>query len=99
MRTPVVVKDDYTVWYEAVVIESLELPVTKIFIHCEVYRWTPTVKKALKKDFRLLRSLTVMPIFAMHNYGDRKHFKFLDMFGFQYLADGPDNKIIYVSEV
>lgn len=83
MKTPVAVRDDYTLY--------LEDYKGFWFIHCDCYRWTKTVKKQMFDD---LIEIQKDDLYAIHEVGDTKHEKFLKLFGFEYLEDfvGADNK-------
>tara|TARA_R110000737_G_scaffold348495_1_gene382422 strand:- start:176 stop:463 length:288 start_codon:yes stop_codon:yes gene_type:complete len=85
MKTPVIQSDDYTVYLEY----SFDLS----FIHCDCYRWNKTVKAALLADFNKLIQIHRKPIFAIHEIGDKKHYKFIEMFGFTFQNEikGLDN--------
>lgn len=94
-KTPVIIRDDYAVFYEPITINTQYDPNTIenrlfVFVHCDVKRWTPSVKRALSRDFNLLISLIDMPLFAMHTNGDTKHLKFLTLFGFKHYYSGDD---------
>lgn len=79
MKTPVIRRKDYTVYFE-----NHE---GNTFIHCDCHRWNKTVKQNLIKDFDVLCSLQEVSIYALHDIGDSKHLKFLTMFGFEWLCD------------
>lgn len=73
MKIPVVKSQDFTIY--------LEPYQGHTFIHCDVYHWTKTVKKALKAAFQSVLKIAPDP-FAIVTPGDPKHQKFLNMFGF-----------------
>lgn len=81
MKTPVIYSDDYIVYFEYII--------DRIFIHCDCYKWTKTVKQQLKADFDTLVSIHRKPIFAVHDETDNKHLKFIRMMGFEYMFDFP----------
>lgn len=91
-RVPVIVKPEYVVY--------LSKYNGNTMIHCDVYKWTPTIRRRLYDDFGLLVYLHDDPIYATHEIGDRKHKKFLDLFGFEFVRPiiGTDLKLreIYV---
>jgi len=65
------------------------------FIHCDVkVKWTKEVKKKLKEVYKTITDSYSENIFANHEQQDKKHEKFLKMFGFEYLNSfvGKDNK-------
>ena len=76
MKTPVIRKPDYTVFYEW--FEGYT------FIHCDCYKWNKTVRNSLKEDWDKLISVHGEPVYAMHDIGDNKHLKFLSLMGFEY---------------
>ncbi len=83
VKTPVVVNDDYTLY--------LEEYNGFWFIHCDCQRWTNTVRKRMLRD---LVDLQQDDLYAIHEIEDRKHEKFLKLFGFKFLEDfvGADGK-------
>ena len=52
------------------------------FVHCDVFKWNKTTKASLAKDWETLCLLHNEPIYAYHEIGDKKHFKFLQTYGF-----------------
>ena len=76
-RVPVIVKPNYKVF--------LENYKGSTIIHCDVYKWTPAIRRALHSDFGLLVYLKDDPIYAFHEIGDKKHKKFLELFGFEFV--------------
>lgn len=82
-KVPVIVKPAYTV--------LLERTSGLTFVHCEIHgRWSPRVKAELLADWSTFRSLHQAPILALHTPGDRKHHKFLTMFGFEFAGSFTD---------
>lgn len=82
-KVPVIVRPAYTV--------SLERTSGLTFIHCDVHSaWTPAIKSALKRDWSALLAMHEAPILALHDPRDRKHEKFLRMFGFSRLTSFVD---------
>lgn len=85
MKTPVVIKDDYTIYYEWVE--------EAIFAHCDVHRWNKTIKHNFVNDVKTLVSIHGRPIFTVHTMAqDNKHIKFLKLCGFEYLQTEKDLK-------
>lgn len=78
IKVPVIVKPHYKVYFEPFRGSSV--------IHCDVYKWTPAIRRALHEDFSLLVYLHDDPIYAFHEIGDKKHKKFLDLFHFEYVG-------------
>jgi hypothetical protein len=87
MKTPVILSKDYTVY--------LEYFDTMSFIHCDCLCWNKAVKKALLIDFDKLVQIHRSPIYALHEINDKKHLKFLELFGFVFsnLPIGLDNTV------
>ena len=86
-KVPVVRRPEYTLYLEQATLDET-------FIHCDVYTWTPRVVRQLKADWSALLALHGGPIRALHTPGDRKHLKFITLFGFKLVtaynaADGP----------
>jgi hypothetical protein len=74
-KVPVIVRKDYTV--------SLERTSGMTFVHCDITgRWSKTVQKSLDQNWQALLHLHTDTIYALHTPGDRKHEKFLHLFGF-----------------
>lgn len=86
MKTPVVVKNDYVVYFED------DCGFT--FIHCDCMRWSKSVRKELKVDLDCLFKSYNKDVYAIHEIDDAKHEKFVGIFGFDYLKDfvGMDGK-------
>lgn len=85
MKTPVITSQDYIVYFE---------PYQQYnFIHCDCFKWSKEVKKQLIQDFDSLVSLHRRDIYALHELGDNKHLKFIQIFNFTYVQDvvGLDN--------
>lgn len=84
-RVPVIIKPSYVV--------SFERFNNATFIHCLVSKWTSSVRRSLSQDFETLVYLHDDPIYAIHEIGDHKHKKFLDLFKFAFLQNviGADN--------
>lgn len=76
-RVPVIVKPFYKVF--------LENYKGSTIIHCDVFKWTPSIRRSLQEDFGLLVYLHDDPIIAFHEIGDKKHKKFLELFGFVFV--------------
>ena len=85
MKTPVIVSANYIVY--------LEEHAGASFIHCDCFGWTKAIKKALTEDFDKLLQIHRKPIFAVHEIGDEKHLKFIEMMGFTFFNTfiGTDN--------
>lgn len=73
-RVPVIRRPAYTV--------SLEQHGDHSFVHCDVRAWSPSARQALSADWQAFQALHGGPILALHTPGDRKHLKFLTLFGF-----------------
>ena len=78
-RVPVIIKPFYVV--------SFERYDNITWVHCDVLKWTSGVRRALSQDFDKLVYLHDDPIYAVHEIGDKKHEKFLDLFKFKYVQN------------
>lgn len=85
MKTPVIVSKDYIVY--------LEEHAGASFIHCDCFGWSKTIKESLVVDFNKLLQIHRKPVFAIHELGDTKHLKFLNIMGFSFFNTfiGTDN--------
>lgn len=66
------------------------------FIHCDITNWSKSVKERLSDVWFVLSSFHGGPIYALHDIHDRKHEKFLKLFGFCRLKGLPDDKEIWI---
>jgi hypothetical protein len=66
------------------------------FIHCDVKQWNPQVKRKLSEVWGVLSSFHGGPVYALHDSFDRKHEKFLKLFGFRPLKVLPNDKEIWI---
>lgn len=78
MKHPILVKDDYTLYIEYGEYDGKEC----IFAHCDVYKWTKTVKDNIIKDVYFVASVQSLPVYTVNDPTDIKHRKFLYMVGF-----------------
>ena len=77
MKVPVVEEKEFVLY--------LEQDNDFTFIHCDVLvQWTREVKNKLMKKFSELTKLYGKPLYAIHSKEDKKHEKFLRMYGFSY---------------
>ena len=85
MKVPVISSADYIVYFEPY--EQYN------FIHCDCFGWSKQIKRQLIEDFDLLTSVYRKDIYALHEVGDNKHLKFIQIFNFTYVKDivGLDN--------
>ena len=88
LKVPVVKRKHFTIMLE----ETTE----GTFIHCDVTKYNASVRKELLDTFCDLGWLHGGPIYALHDFTDRKHEKFLKMFGFKYLKDMPNLQQIWI---
>lgn len=78
-KIPIITRDEYTV--------SLERTSGLTLGHCDIHvPWTRDLKQKLTDDWATFLTLHRAPIFALHTPGDRKHEKFLAMFGFTFVG-------------
>jgi hypothetical protein len=78
MKVPVIENDNFTTYLE--VHEGL------LFIHCDVHKWSKTVRKKMKSALKGLIKKYKQPLYAAQIDNDNKHRKFLDMYGFKYFG-------------
>jgi hypothetical protein len=76
MKVPVLVRKEYTVYFEEYGGFT--------WGHCDMHQWSPRIAKRLKGEWDVLRASHGGPIFAIHEIGDIKHAKWCRMFGFHY---------------
>ena len=82
MKTPVVIRDEYTIFFEAVG--------EVVFVHCDVMRWTHETAKEMKQVMRELRALHGRSLYAVNEpHGCKKHQRFMRLMGFVYHCDLP----------
>lgn len=84
LRVPIVQRPEYTIRFERV---QPGHTIGHIDIHVP---WTKEVLKKLQADWLVVKDLQGGPIRAMHTPGDRKHLKFLTLFGFRFVASYTD---------
>jgi hypothetical protein len=66
------------------------------FIHCDITSWSKTVRERLSTVWGVLSGFHGGPIYALHDIHDRKHEKFLNLFGFKRLQALPNSKEIWI---
>ena len=66
------------------------------FIHCEAKNWNKTVRNKMLEVWGVLSTFHGGPIYALHDVHDRKHEKFLKLFGFVVLRPLPQDKGIWI---
>lgn len=78
-KVPVINRPDYTVY-----IEQQQIA----FMHCDVRRWTPDVRKSLKRDWDAFFEMHGGPLYAVNEpTGCTKHQKFMRQMGFEFYAE------------
>ena len=89
LKVPVIQGRGYTVHLE-------QATPLHTFVHCDVPAglWSLLTKRALQRDWAALQALHGGPFHALHTPGDRKHLKFLRLFGFSKAASyiDPDGR-------
>ena len=88
MKTPVVQRPDYIMY--------LEYALDMFWLHTDVFRWTPEVKKDYVRDLDVLQDLLSVPIYGMVD--NPKLGKFGKTIGFKFLSiykgiDGNDYEV------
>jgi hypothetical protein len=87
MKIPVITTPEYVLY--------LEEYQGNMFVHCDLLvKWTKEVKQRLQEAFNILSKEYGKELYALHTPEDKKHKKFLQMFGFVYCASfiGTDGK-------
>jgi len=84
MKHPVLIKNNYRVYFEKVLYNEIQ---EVLVVHCDVSRWNKTVKQQLIIDSYNLFSKQDKPIIAIHDKMDKKHLKFITMMGFHPCLD------------
>lgn len=74
-KVPVYQDDDILLRYE----EHL----SGTFIHCDIKKWSKSVKERLCFVWAVLSVFHGGPVYALHDSTDRKHEKFLKLFEFR----------------
>lgn len=90
MKIPVVNRPDYKFYLE----EFQGLP----FLHIDVYKWSPTIFKRLKKDWNTLTELHGGPIFCCKEIETPSYLKFIAALGFKLFSEQISLKgnIVYI---
>ena len=88
LKVPVVRREEFEI--------LLEQHVSGTFIHCNVKQYNSTVKQEIMNTWSALKWLHGGPIYALHDLSDRKHEKFLKMFGFRRHKVLPNLKEIWI---
>ena len=79
VKVPVIVRPEYVVY-----IEQQQVP----FLHCDVFRWSPSIQKAYLRDLDALFDLHGGPWFAVNpEPGAFKRAKFLQLSGFHLFGE------------
>lgn len=91
MKVLIICRPDYNVYIEPCASWHM--------VHCDVFKWSATIRRELMRDFNTFRQLYGKRLFATH-YPEQGnvHEKFLKTFGFTFLlsakdADGVDCQI------
>lgn len=74
-KVPVCIREEYTI--------MLEQHVSGTFAHCDVFKWNKTIKSRFLADWNTVTATHGGPIYALHDFHDRKHKKWLEMCGFK----------------
>lgn len=88
LKVPVCKTDDYVIKFE----EHIQ----GTFVHCDVRKWNKTIKENLLKSWETVSNSHGGPILALHKIDDRKHYKFLNLFGFKKYLDYNDLEEIWI---
>lgn len=88
LKVPVANNANFTIYFEQ--------HVKGTFIHCDVSKYNSTVKREIMQAWSSIKELHGGPIYALHDFTDRKHEKFLKMFGFRRHQVQPNLKEIWI---
>jgi hypothetical protein len=66
------------------------------FAHCDVFKWNKTIKESFNKSWNSVAASHGGPIYALHDFHDRKHQKFLQLCGFKRFKQLPGLKEIWI---
>lgn len=88
LKVPVCITDDYVIKFEQ--------HISGTFVHCDVFQWNKTIKEKLQKSWDSVTANHGGPIYALHDFHDRKHQKFLQTFGFKRHKQLPGLKEIWI---
>lgn len=88
LKVPVCRTEDYVIKFE----EHIQ----GTFVHCDMFNWNKTVKSHFLEHWNTVAKAHGGPIYALHDFHDRKHQKFLGMCGFKRLKLLPDFKEIWI---
>jgi hypothetical protein len=58
-----------------------------LLAHIRVYRWSPSVAKQLREEFKTFRTICPAPLFACPEVADAKWIKFVSLLGFRFLQN------------
>lgn len=97
--TPEVVHDHYLLVPVCITkdyIFRLEQHVKGTFGHCEVLNWNKRVRNEIIETWDKIANTHGGPIYALHDFHDRKQEKFLKMIGFRRLNVLPGLKEIWI---
>jgi hypothetical protein len=79
IKIPVIIRPDY-VFY-------IELHQGFPFMHCDVFKWNPTVFKELKNDWNTFTELHGGPLFCCKEQETTGYLKFIKALGFKYYKE------------
>jgi hypothetical protein len=81
-RHPALITDDF--WFE---LDEYRRAGGEQFLlaHIRVHRWSPSVCKRIRAQWRVLRQFVTAPLFACPEVDDERWRKFVGMLGFKFL--------------
>jgi hypothetical protein len=89
-KVPVAKRWCYTIYFE-------EVAGMGTFAHCDIHtKWSKLTKQMLLSGWHLVNTAHGGPIYAEHDPKDKKHEKFLNMFGFVHHKNLKDGKQIWL---
>lgn len=88
LKVPVCQTEDYVI--------MLEQHISGTFAHCDMMNWNKTIRSRFLSHWGSVTATHGGPIYALHDFHDRKHEKFLKMCGFKRYKNLPSLKEIWI---
>jgi hypothetical protein len=88
LKVPVCIRQEYII--------MLEQHISGTFAHCDMFKWNKSSRASFLKDWNLVATTHGGPIYALHDFHDRKHNKWLFMCGFKRFKILPNLKEIWI---
>lgn len=88
LKVPVVHRENFRI--------RLEEHLWGTFVHCDVYKWSPSVAKEIADAWKALTFLHGGPIYVYHDCSNHLLKKFILMFGFRHLKRHSETHDIWI---